>query len=112
MRRILRLPEDAASCSNTISPRTRLLRTSSWSNEILGGTPAGQKLRQIADRYQALDDAPQGRVNEQVVATAETPPQCSGAEEPEMPLFLIERQFAELVPTDPETAATVRAGQR
>ena len=25
-----------------------------------------------------------------------------------MPLFLIERQFAELVPTDPETAATVK----
>ena len=25
-----------------------------------------------------------------------------------MPLFLIERSFAELVPTDPETAATVK----
>ena len=25
-----------------------------------------------------------------------------------MPLFLIERQFADLVPTDPETMATVK----
>jgi hypothetical protein len=32
----------------------------------------------------------------------------NGAEEPVMPLFLIERQFADLVPTDPETNATVK----
>ena len=38
----------------------------------------------------------------------QTPPQCGGAEESEMPLFLIERQFAELVPTDPEALATVK----
>jgi hypothetical protein len=31
-----------------------------------------------------------------------------GAKEPVMPLFLIERQFAELVPTDPESLATVK----
>jgi hypothetical protein len=32
----------------------------------------------------------------------------SGEERPAMPLFLIERQFADLVPTDPETNATIK----
>jgi hypothetical protein len=33
----------------------------------------------------------------------------AGPSEASMPLFLIERNFADLVPTDPESAATVKA---
>jgi hypothetical protein len=53
-------------------------------------------------------DVPSAAPNYQfVLAIAET---CCGprAEETAMPLFLVERSFADLVPTDPETAATIK----
>jgi hypothetical protein len=63
------------------NPKEEIIMTWDWAcnamlgacagvNEILGGTPAGRQLLEIADRYQALTNRPKtGRTDELLPAT-------------------------------------------